>query len=633
MSLSRWIMSVTSVATLSFAVADVAAQEAKKAAAEVLEAPAAVSTKAFDPRFDAPPKDAPETQWWRDSMKTRDERIQWWRDARFGMFIHWGVYSTLGGTWKGEPVQGYAEHIQRRLKISCKDYREEVATQFNPVNFNADEWVRMARDAGIGYLIITSKHHDGFAMWDSKVSDLNVVKATPWKRDPMKDLKAACDKYGVKFGFYYSQAFDWGEENGAGNDWDYQNPGGDKKLGGEKWWESHPEWLAKTQKYVDGKAIPQLQELIAMYDPALIWFDTPAKLPQSQNYQLLKATRLAGPNVVINSRCVAPLADYASTADRPAEFPPHDGDWEAIPTTNESYGYNQNDHSHKSVTHFVQLIAKAAAKGGNLMLNFGPRGDGTFDPADVKILNGIADWMKVNGTSIHGTVRTPLAVQAWGESTVKGQNLYLHVFNWPTNGKLTVGGLKSDVARAYLMSDTAKTPLKVSRVSPTDVTVAIPAKAPDAADSVIVLESAGSIEADASRLLSPTQANSLHVFDGKLNGKTFKYGQGKQINAFIEQWSNPEETVSWTVRVLEPTTFKASASYDATAAQAGSTFDVLLDEAAALSGAVTEGKEAMSSLGTLTLQPGEHVLRVKPTKSTAAQFVSFRGLNLTPIGR
>jgi len=438
--------------------------------------------------FSVPDKDGPEMQWWRDSQKTRDQRIQWWRDARFGMFIHWGVYSGLGGTWNGQPVTGYAEHIQRKLKIPIADYREKVAGSFNPVNFNADEWVKLAKDAGIGYIVITSKHHDGFAMFDSQVSDYNIVKSTPWRHDPLKDLKSACERQGLKLGFYYSQAYDWGEANGAGNDWDYDNPGGDKLLhGGKNWWESSPQLVEKTQKYVDGKAIPQLRELIANYHPALIWFDTAGKLPPSQNLEILKAVRAAGPDVVVNSRIIPGLGDYQSTTDRPAEFPPHDGDWEGIPTTNESYGYNQNDHSHKPPSHFIQLLAKAAARGGNLMLNFGPRGDGTFDPADVAILKGIAAWMNANEESIHGTTRTPLPVQAWGESTRKGETLYLHVFNWPKDGKLIVGGLTSNVSRAFLLADTSKSRLKVRRLNPLDLQIDVADRAPDAVDSVVVL--------------------------------------------------------------------------------------------------------------------------------------------------
>jgi len=195
-------------------------------------------------------------------------------------------------------------------------------------------------------------------------------------------------KQGLRFGFYYSQAFDWGDKDAAGNDWDYDNPGGDKLLGGKNWWETRPEFMAHARKYVDEKAIPQLRELIKMYDPDILWFDTSSKLPPSENLRIMKAVREASPRVVISGRLVGGWGDYDDTTDRPAEFPPHAGDWEAIPTTDESYGWNKFDTSHKPPSHFIQLLAKAAARGGNVLMNVGPMGDGRIDPKDVEILKG-----------------------------------------------------------------------------------------------------------------------------------------------------------------------------------------------------------------------------------------------------
>ena len=398
--------------------------------------------------FNLPPKDSPQVQWWRDSRTNLDERLAWFRDARFGMFIHWGVYSGLGNEFEGRKGGGYAEHIQRVLKIPIPEYREKVAGTFDPTNFNADAWVALAKQAGMKYIVITSKHHDGFAMWPTKVNDYNIMDATPWHHDPMADLRAACDRQGIKFGFYYSQAFDWGNSNAPGNDWDFKNPGGDKHLGGVDWWQTRPEFMAQARKYVDEKAIPQIRELIRLYHPDILWFDTPGKLPPSENLRIMQAIRAADHHVVISGRLVPRWGDYDDTTDRPANFPPHDGDWEGIPTTDESYGWNKFDTSHKPPSHFIQLLAKCAARGGNLLLNIGPMGDGNIDPKDVAILQGIADWWKVNGESIRGTTRTPLPVQTWGESTRKGSMLYLHVFNWPTNGALVVGGLKSEVKTA-----------------------------------------------------------------------------------------------------------------------------------------------------------------------------------------
>ena len=512
-------------------------------------------------------------------MKTRDTRLQWWREARFGMFVHWGVYSGLGNEYKGRQGGGYAEHIQRVLKIPIPEYRAEVAGSFNPTNFNADEWIRTAKEAGMGYFVITSKHHDGFAMWPTKVNDYNVVDATPWHHDPMADLRAACKKYGVKFVFYYSHAFDWGNSNAPGNDWDCNNPGGDKKIGGTDWWETTPEFVTQARKYVDEKSIPQLQELIRNYDPDIFWFDTPGKLPPSENYRIMKAVRAASSRVVINGRIVRGWGDYDSTADRPAEFSPHEGDWEGIPTTNESYGWNKFDDSHKPASHFIQILAKATARGGNILMNIGPMGNGQMDPKDIAILKGIANWWKVNGESIRGCDRTPLQVQTWGESTRKGNTLYLHVFNWPTNGQLVVGGLKSEVKRAYLSNDFMGKIVKhlssnhVSRLNPLEVCIDVPTNAPDAADSVVVLECDGDIVTDTARLLQPSFATeALRVFDAQLHGKGLRFGPGKTRDAHITGWTKADEFVSWPVRLNGDAAFDVSATYDAEPDSAGNTF-------------------------------------------------------------
>jgi alpha-L-fucosidase len=579
-----------------------------------------------------PAKDSADMAWWRESMKTRDQRMAWWRKGRFGMFIHWGVYSPLGGTWQGKPVSGYAEHIQRKLKIPIPVYREKIVSQFNPTEFDADEWVRLAKDAGMEYLVITAKHHDGVAMWPSKVSTYNIHDGSAFKRDPMQELKAACDRHGVKFGFYYSHAFDWGDEFGPGNDWDFKNPGGDRNLyGGRNWWEDAEgkTFLPRVRKYVDGKSIPQIEELIRNYHPAIIWFDTPHKLPPAYNYDILKAVRTTGPDVVVNGRLLRGYGDYDSTADRPAEFSPHDGDWEGIPTTNESYGYNQNDHSHKPPAHFIQLVAKAAARGGNLLMNIGPMGNGKFDARDVEILRGISAWMKINGDSVHGTDRTPLPVQAWGESTRKGDALYLHVFDWPKDGKLTVGGLKTNVTGAYLLSDAAKSPLTVKRVNELDVQVDVPKAAPDVVDSVVVVQCEGTPAADARRLLATNQKNFLRAFDGQLHGDTIKFGPGKRQDAYAFDWTQRSEYVAWPVRITAPGTFDVTASYDAEGKSDGSTYRLTV-AGQELPGRVRPGKEVDEPIGQVKLEPGSYEIRVEPKTIVGGELMRLRAVTLAP---
>ncbi len=581
--------------------------------------------------FSAPSKDSPETAWWHESMKTRDERIAWWREARFGMFVHWGVYSTLGNEYKGRKGGTYAEHIQRVLKIPIPEYRAEVAGVFNPTNFNADEWIRTAKQAGMGYFIITSKHHDGFAMWPSQVSDYNITNATPWKRDPMQELREACRKHGVKFGFYYSHAFDWGEENGPGNDWQYNNPGGDKLIGGRSWWETTPDFLPKARKYVDEKSIPQLQELVKLYNPDIFWFDTPSKLPESENYRILKAVRAASSRVVINGRIVRSLGDYVSTADRPAEFPPHDGDWEAIPTTNESYGWSKFDQSHKPPAHFIQMLAKAVARGGNVLMNVGPMGDGRIDPKDTAILKAIGDWWKMNGEAIRGCGSTPLPVQTWGESTRKGNCIYLHVFEWPKGGKLVVGGLKSSVRQAQLLAGGKE--LKVERMNEADLSIDVPMQAPDSANTVIALDCEGAPKVEPVRLLQPGFAvETLRVFDAELNGRGLRFGPGKVRDAHVIGWTNASQFISWPVRLNTPAAYSVELIYDAEPDSKNAAFSVRFGDQV-LDGRIRPGTIETLLLGRISLKAGPTEIQLATTAIPAGELMRPRALVLKPVAQ
>jgi alpha-L-fucosidase len=575
-------------------------------------------------------------------MATRDQRVGWWREARFGMFIHWGVYSHLAGVWEGEPARGYAEHIQRIRKIPIPAYRGQVAARFNPTRFDADEWMRLAKRAGMGYFVITAKHHDGFAMYDSDVSEYTVVKATPWQRDPMRELRDAARRHGIRFGFYYSHAFDWGEADGSGNDWDYENPGGDRNLhGGRDWWLHAPELLPRIRRYVDGKAIPQVLELIRKYDPDILWFDTPHKLPPEENLRILRAAREAKPSIVVSGPAVQALpggpparfGDYASTADRPAELRHWPGDWEAIPTTNESYGYHRMDLSHKPPRHFVQFLAKAAARGGNLLMNIGPMGDGRFDPKDVAILDAIGTWMDVNGESIHGTTRTPLPVQLRGQSTRKGNRLYLHVFDWPQDGRLRVAGLKTD-ASAWLLADPGRTPVATTRVSALDVELSVPATAPDPWNSVVVLEFDAPIEADTAFYVpAGGPMVPLHVFDGWPAGTAIGFGDGKRDRDATAGWNRTDSGIDWVVRLTERARFRVAVDYAAPAG-AGGTFEIAFGDRT-LSGRVRPTENATTfttaDVGEITLDPGTFTIAIRPTSIAGEELMRLRRLELTPV--
>jgi alpha-L-fucosidase len=607
---------------------------------EVTTVSAAAAPAAATEAAGGPIQDRPDMEWWRQSMKTRDQRIAWFKEARFGMFIHWGAYSPAGGVWNGKPVEGYAEHIMRKEKITGQEYQDKLVATFNPTQFNAEEWVTTAKRAGMSYLIITAKHHDGFAMYDSDASDYNVVKASAWKHDPMKDLKEACKKHGLKFGFYYSQAWDWHHPDAPGNDWERGNPGGDKKLfGGTKWWEGNPQLVERVTNYVDTKVIPQVKELIAKYDPDIMWFDTPSKMPPDLNIKVLKAVREAKPNLVVNSRICQPVpngpeanfGDYVSTTDKPAEFPPHDGEWEGIPTTNESYGWHSADKSHKPPAHFIGLLAKASARGGNILLNIGPMGNGKFDPKDVAILNGIGAWMKTNGDSIHGSDRTPLPVQSWGESTRKGNTVFLHVFTWPTRGRIVVGGLKSPVKKAYLLSDPGKS-LAVQKLGDKDVVVKAPDKAPDTADTVIALEMGDAPAGDAARLIgNDVPVETLRAFDAKLVGG-LTFGAGKEKDSYVQGWTGTNQSVRWPLRLRERVVYDLGVEYASEKESVGNTFVVVVN-GKAVQAKVGETTKAPVSLGSITLGPGETELAVEAAGSRTGELMRLKSLVLRPKKR
>jgi alpha-L-fucosidase len=574
--------------------------------------------------------------WWTASMRNHEERIAWWRQGKFGMFMHWGIYSLPAGEWKGKKVGGYAEHLMRKERITRNEYLQ-VAHKFNPVKFDAEEWVKNAKNAGMRYILITSKHHDGFAMYPSQVSDFNINKQTPFKRDPMAELSAACKKYGLKFGFYYSHAFDWEHPDAPGNDWEYKNPGGDSGLyGGVNWYDVHPELLPKAKKYVDEKAIPQIKELLTKYHPDILWFDTPQKLPLSENIRILKAIRETDSNVVVNGRLVrsagANFGDYKNTADRPAEFYPVTGDWEAIPTTNESYGYSKYDSSHKPVGHFVRLLASAASRGGNLLMNIGPKGDGTFDTRDLNILQGIGKWMDKNSESIYGTKAGPLPLQSWGVSTAKNNKLYLHIFNWPKDGKLIVGGLKSTPTSISFLA--TKQTLSATRLNDKDLVIALPKTPVDTINAVIVLDFKNKIDVDTVRYVSTNiPLTRLLAYDGTQHGKGFGFGDGKTDRYYVDGWKNKEQSLSWRFRTGERATFKVNLRY-LVSSESGGIFQMTVGPKFSYTKRVSYVKKAtivQEEIGTVELLMGFNEINIYPVEISKSELMKLFEVQLIPV--
>jgi alpha-L-fucosidase len=479
-----------------------------------------------------------------ETPSQRDARMKWWREARFGMFIHWGVYSVPAGIYKGKQVAGIGEWIMNHGKIPVTDYRE-FAKQFNPVKYNADEWVRLAKQAGMKYIVITSKHHDGFAMFDSQASDWNIMKASAFGRDPLKELAAACKKHGIKLGFYYSQAQDWNNPGGAavGGHWDKAQDG-------------------DMTEYIRKVAALQVREILTHYGPiSVLWWDTPIDMTKERADMLLPLLRLQ-PGIIHNNRLGG---GYKGDTETPEQFVPATGyperDWETCMTMNDTWGYKSYDNHWKSSDDLIRNLIDIASKGGNYLLNVGPTSEGLIPEPSVERLKAIGEWMKLNHEAIYATTASPFKRLAWGRCTKKltsnGAVLYLHVFEWPKDSRLLVPGLKNKVDKAYFLTD--KHQSMATQNGPEGVTLELPAKAPDPVSSTIVLKVKGALEIEQPILSQQSDGTVvLPASEARLHGKEIKYESGRQRDN-LGFWFNPDEWAEWEFAVTMPGRFELSA--------------------------------------------------------------------------
>ena len=414
--------------------------------------------------------------------ETKDERMGWWRHARFGMFIHWGVYAVPAGVYKGEQIPGIGEWIMHRARIPVAEYKQ-FANRFNPVKYDPEEWVLLAKWAGMRYIVITSKHHDGFALFDSKVTDWDVVDATPYGEDLLGPLVEAARKHDMRIGFYYSQAQDWCHPGGAaaGGHWDEAQDG-------------------DMDEYIRKIAVPQVREILTKYGTIdIIWWDTPVDMTRERAGMFLPLLDLQ-PNIVVNNRLGGGIEGDFGT---PEQHIPDEGipgkDWEVCMTMNDTWGYKSYDQNWKSTETLIHNLVDIASKGGNYLLNVGPTAEGLIPEPSVVRLREIGRWMSVNAVSIYGTTASPIGRPPWGRCTRKvtdrGTKLYLHVFDWPSDGKLVVPRLRSEIEAAYLLSDPNKNSLD-AKAEDAGVTVSVPKEAPDPIDSVVVLIIKGELEVE-----------------------------------------------------------------------------------------------------------------------------------------
>ena len=432
-----------------------------------------------------------------ETRQEHDARVAWWREAKFGLFIHWGVYSVPAGYYHGKSVGG-GEWIMHNSKIPMAEY-QAFAKEFNPVKFNADDWVKMAKDAGMKYIVITAKHHDGFAMFDTKASPWNIVQATPFGREPLKELAAACKKEGIKLGFYYSQAQDW-------------NNGG-SSMGGK--WDTNQQ--RDMDDYIDKIAVPQVKEILSNYGefPAVLWWDTSVDMNHERAQKLYDVAKALRPNIIMNNRLGGGFRGDTETPENNIPAQGYPGrDWETCMTMNGTWGYMRDDNNWKSPETLIRNLCDIASKGGNYLLNVGPTSEGLIPQASIDRLAEIGAWMRVNGEAVYGTSPTIfgaedgslsttvtnrngsrrfVAAWDWRCTTKQPGKLYIEIFKWPA-GQIQLPAVKGEITKAYLLADAKHSALKFQQ-NAQGVTIQLPEKAPDAIASVLCLTVNGELAA------------------------------------------------------------------------------------------------------------------------------------------
>ena len=555
------------------------------------------------------------------SEVTSEQRLQWFQHDKFGLFIHFGPYSALAGEWNGQrmPVGSGAEWIMQRFNIPVKDYRE-MARHFNPAKFNADAWVGLAKTAGMKYLVFTAKHHDGFAMYRSQISDYNIVDWTPFKRDILKELAIACRKQGIRLCIYYSQREDWDDPDGYGNNWDYDRS---KK---------------NLDRYLEMKSKPQLHELLTRYGPmGLVWFDRGLDT-RGQAEDFVELVRDLQPRCLINGRVGSYgqdlMGDYQDMGDRGMPVGGIEEPWETPQILNDTWGYSRFDQEWKPPSVVIHLLVESVSKGGNYLLNVGPKGDGTMPAPAVAILHKVGVWMQQNGESIYGTTASPLPEYTWGRTTVKGSKVYLHVFNWPADNVLRVSHLGNNQVKAAHFLTRPAEKLAVSRDHGV-VLLPLPARIPDPNDTVVVLEMAGPLKVDPPLVTVGSDAPyHLDYMNGVTAGKAVKRFNRKG-NFFISKWSGPEDSITWHLFISQTGSYKVHIKYAAREELQGGQY-LLAIGSQTLRGVVQKTGEDFDyktlDLGTVSLpHAGAITVRIQPAGSYEHDLMQFQSLDLDPV--
>lgn len=569
-------------------------------------------------------------------------RMEWWQEARLGLFIHWGPYALPAGEWKGKEIQAsYSEHIMLRAKIPVAEY-EEMAAEFSPSAFDAMKWVRTAKRAGLKYIIFTAKHHDGFAMYDSSVSEYSIVKHTSLDRDPLRELMEACRAEEMVLGIYYSHAMDWHDPDSQGNTWDYPlNIGAYDDV---QTWINDTDKRTRFERYLYSKSIPQVRELLTDYGKVgLMWFDCGGKLTREQGEAFLAAVHALQPDCLVNSRVwKAPLGDYSNTSDNQLTTRNLGKYWENIITLNDSWGYKRSDNHWKSPVTIIRQIIDVVSKNGNLVINIGPTATGEWDPVSESILLEVGDWLNTNGDSIYGAGESPTAKPSWGRCTLKGNTLYLHVFDIKKRNKLIVPGLKTAVQKVFALDGGEE--LIFTKLSEQDLEVELPSLPNFAENSnnmplVIAIVCAEPVEGNSVKLLDSGENAILElgVFESEIFGPTLRYDTGKKDHDNLLDWKDREDTAIWHVRTLGPVRFQVSIEYRSEEGENGGGGVYLIKAADQILQAKVHSTDGVSNFQSFQVgelyfpTAGEYMIQLQAERITGGYLMQPRCLKLLQL--
>ena len=495
-----------------------------------------------------------DAMWGESTVKLRAENAQrgeLFDEGNYAMFIHWGLYSQLANKVDGKTYYGIGEWIMdpRMAGIPVEEYKQLAGT-FNPTDFDARAIVDLAKDAGMKYIVITAKHHDGFAMYHSKACDFNIVDSTPWKTDPMKELSAACREAGLGFGFYYSHSQDW------------TFPGGRKGPTVDE--DGNP---AKFDDYFTKKCLPQVNELTTEYGPIeLIWFDTPGGMEKEYVQQLVDIVRKNQPRALVSGRAGHNLGDYQTLGDM--EVPHHnvEGMWESVDTTNDSWAYAWYDENWKSPKEILRRLIACVGRGGTYMLNVGPDNKGNVPHRAAASLREAGEWILKYPQVVYATDASPWGhALPWGDVTVKDNRLFLSVFDWPESGKLYLPGLKTGIESVSLLNGSTAEPIAHETVDKWTI-LELPPRAPEKLASVIEVKLKSTPQVDTTFGLDPnTSTEILAEFSSATGAKIVKDRWMEKFGEWIceypaREWQ-PGGKVEWEVDVMEPGDYNASLTY------------------------------------------------------------------------